>query len=375
MAKTFVRDPDLRFPTDDGSRIDRTGFRELVAALHACRRSLDRVKVDVAAWSSVGMVRSGNEDAVAVYQMGENRLDDSDEATLILLADGMGGMESGEVAAALTLQTLRQCLFASPPFASALPPTSVPGDLPAPPPSEPTDLPAPPSEPGVEPAASATQEPPTLEPAAEESPPPEPDSGEPTEPPPPPVSYAAESDSPDRIPDAHAERVTAALREANRRVFETARTNPTARGMGCTAEVVLIDGGTAIIGHVGDSRVYRMRRGKLSQITRDHTIVSRLIELGQLTEAEAETHPRRSELHQAIGGRPDVYPDVYSVTLEPGDWLLVCSDGLTNQVEPAAIQAVLREARNAERAARRLVNQALADWAMDNVTVAVVRIS
>jgi protein phosphatase len=121
--------------------------------------------------------------------------------------------------------------------------------------------------------------------------------------------------------------------------------------------------------------VYRLRRGKLSQITRDHTVVARLVELGQLTEAEGEAHPRRSELQQAIGGRPEIYPDVYSVALEPGDWLLVCSDGLSNQVPANAIQGVLREARNAERAARRLVNLALADWALDNVTVAVVRVS
>ena len=112
--------------------------------------------------------------------------------------------------------------------------------------------------------------------------------------------------------------------------------------MGCTAEVVLIDGSTAVVGHVGDSRVYRMRGGKLVQITRDHTLVGRLVELGQITKAEAEIHPRRSELHEAIGGRPDVYPDVYSVALEPGDWMVVCSDGLSNQVSLDAIQGVLR---------------------------------
>jgi protein phosphatase len=165
------------------------------------------------------------------------------------------------------------------------------------------------------------------------------------------------------------------LREANRRVFNASQAHHGARGMGCTAEVVLIDGATAVVGHVGDSRVYRMRGGKLVQITRDHTLVGRLVELGQITEAEAEVHPRRSELHQAIGGRPDVYPDVYSVALEPGDWMVICTDGLSNQVSLDDMQGVLRDARNAERAARRLVNLALYDGAMDNVTVAVVRIA
>jgi serine/threonine protein phosphatase PrpC len=80
-------------------------------------------------------------------------------------------------------------------------------------------------------------------------------------------------------------------------------------------------------------------------------------------------------LHQAIGGREDLYPDVYSVALEPGDWLLVCSDGLSNQVPHEAIRAALREAHNAEQAARRLINLALAEWALDNVTVAAIRVS
>jgi PPM family protein phosphatase len=343
MAKSFVREPAQRFPTSDGSIADPTGFRELIHALDACRRNLDRVHVDVAAWSTTGMFRNGNEDAVAVYHTGEGRLEHADEGTLILLADGMGGMESGEVAAALTLQTVRQCLFAAPPFSACLPPTPPPQDR------------APDTQTGKTPV-------------------PEPPAVTDVPPPVPPV-IPIESDSPERTADAHGERILSALREANGRVHEAARTHPGARGMGCTAEVVLIDGATAVIGHVGDSRVYRMRRGKLSQITQDQTVVGRMVQLGQLTEQEAETHPRRSELQQAIGGRPEVYPDIYSVTLEPGDWLLVCSDGLSNQSSVGAIQAVLREAKTAERAARRLVNMALADGAMDNVSVAVARMA
>ena len=342
LARTFVRDPDERFPTGDGSLIDPTGSYELVLALGACRRNLDRVKLDVAAWSTVGMVRSGNEDGVSVYHTADARLDDADEAVLVLLADGMGGMASGEVAAAIALHALRQTLLNCPPFSAGL---SV------------TPLPAPPSE--------TSELDPTPESAAD---------GEPDQSPPPAVPlFTADPESPERTTDAHAERVPAALREANRREFDAARAHPSARGMGCTAEVVLVDGGTAVVGHVGDSRVYRMRKGKLVQVTRDHTVVGRLVELGQITEAEADIHPRRSELHQAIGGRPDVYPDVYSVALEPGDWLVVCSDGLSNQVSVEAMQGVLQEARSAERAARRLVNLALYDGAMDNVTVAVVR--
>ena len=128
-----------------------------------------------------------------------------------------------------------------------------------------------------------------------------------------------------------------------------------------------------IIGHVGDSRVYHLHRGRLKLITRDQTVVNRLVELGHITPLEAEHHPRRSELSQAIGGRNDVLPEIVKTILVPGDWLLVCSDGLTNQLPEEALEAVLRESHCAEKAARRLVNLAVLDGAMDNVTVAIVR--
>jgi protein phosphatase len=347
MAKTFVRDVSQRFPTDDGSRTDASGIRELIEALDACRRNLDRVRVDVAAWSTTGMVRSGNEDAVVVFHSAENRLDDSDEAVLVLLADGMGGMECGEVAAGMAMQTLRDCLLNGPPFAFALPQTPTPETKP------PIDQ-APPPE-NADPFPSSLGATLLIEPPA----PPE----------------LSPSNTSERSTDSYVERVNAALREANRRIFDAARANPGALGMGCTAEVVLIDGSIAVVGHVGDSRVYRMRGGKIDQITRDHTVVSRLVELGQITAAEAESHPRRSELQQAIGGRPEVYPDVYAMTLAPGDWLVVCTDGLSNQTPSDVMQAVLRDSRSAEKAARRLVNMVLADGATDNVTVAVIRLS
>lgn len=340
MAKTFVRDVTQRFPTEDGAQIDPTGFKELIAALDACRRNLDRAHIDVAAWSTTGMVRSGNEDGVAIVHMSEGRLDHSDEAALIVLVDGMGGMESGEVAAGMALQAIRECLLTGLPLGPGLPATPLP-DAPT------VDLGP------TSPQGDETDE----------------------NPDPPNVPSYADPDSPERTAESHAERITSALREANRRIFEAARVNPYARGMGCTAEVVLIDGGTAIIGHVGDSRVYRLRRSKLTQITRDQTIVTRMVELGQITEEEAELHPRRSELQQAVGGRPEVYPDVYAVGVEPGDWLVICSDGLSNQVPDDVLQAILRDSRNAEQAARRFVNMALGDGALDNVTVAVVRFS
>ncbi|HJZ93709.1 MAG TPA: protein phosphatase 2C domain-containing protein [Gemmataceae bacterium] len=339
MGKTFVREPDRRFPTEDGALADATGFAELVAALESCRRNVDRARLDVAAWSTIGMMRSGNEDAVIVHHATDGRLDDIDEAALVMLADGMGGMESGEVAAGLALQSLRETLLSAPPFAPAHPITRPPTDTPPASTDADTDADSPP------PARVSLRR------------------------------LPIDPDAPDRAPDTHGERVAEALRAANHLVYEAARNGQGARGMGCTAEVILIDGATAVIGHVGDSRVYRMRRGRLRQVTRDQSVVSRMVELGQLTEEEAETHPRRAELQQAIGGRQDVYPEIYSVGLEPGDWLLACTDGLSNQTPLEVIESILRDSRSAEKAARRLINQALLNDANDNVTVAVVRVS
>jgi protein phosphatase len=167
----------------------------------------------------------------------------------------------------------------------------------------------------------------------------------------------------------------AALREANRAVFTASRApGSKRRGMGCTAEVVYIDNRHVIVGHVGDSRTYHLHDGRLVQLTRDQTLVNRLVELGTLTPEEAQTHPRRNELQQAIGGQPDVEPGLYHGMMNPGDWVLVCSDGLINHVTDRDIQHMLQsEALSAEMAARRLVNLTNIEGATDNTTVVAVR--
>src|SRR5262249_37886657 len=120
----------------------------------------------------------------------------------------------------------------------------------------------------------------------------------------------------------------AGLKHANKEVYTAARKpGKGRRGMGCTAEAGYVDSRNLVVGHVGDSRTYHMANGRLVQLTRDQTLVNRLVELGQLTEEEAEDHPRKNELQQAIGGQPDVVPGLYSARLKRGDWVIVCSDG------------------------------------------------
>jgi protein phosphatase len=271
----------------------------------------------MAAWTTTGMVRSGNEDAFALLHACESREDDLGEAALVMLADGMGGYESGEVAAALAIQALRRNLLAQPAFASLAGGSAFPTDVPRP----------------------------------EGNPP-----------------FRTDIEEIKKL-------IHAALKDANRQVYNAARTEGLGkRGMGCTAEVVYVDGRHVVVGHVGDSRTYHLHEGRLIQLTRDQTLVNRLVELGTLTPEEAERHPRRNELQQAIGGQPDVEPGLYHGTLVPGDWVLVCSDGLTNHVKDRELkQMLLTEAASAEMAARRLVNLVNIEGAIDNATVVVIR--
>src|SRR5207248_10438511 len=121
-------------------------------------------------------------------------------------------------------------------------------------------------------------------------------------------------------------------------VYTAPRSGVGRRGMGCTAEVVYVDGRNVVVGHVGDSRTYHIHNGRLVQLTRDQTLVNRLVELGTLSAEEAEDHPRKNELQQAIGGQPDVEPGVYAGQLKRGDWVVVCSDGLSNHVPNADLE-------------------------------------
>ena len=116
-----------------------------------------------------------------------------------------------------------------------------------------------------------------------------------------------------------------------------------------------------------------LNAGNLVQMTRDQTWVNRMVEIGAFTPEEAEQHPRRNELQQAIGGHPEVEPAVYEASLKPGDWVIVCSDGLTNHLPPDTIKEILQSSASAEAAARRLINLTNLAGATDNATVVAIR--
>src|SRR5262249_34656547 len=110
MMKTFRKEVDARFPTDEAKKDDPSGFNELIRTLHTLSRTFDTVRLEVAAWTTTGMIRTGNEDAFALLHACETRQDDVSESALVLLCDGMGGYEAGEVAAALAISVMRQHL-------------------------------------------------------------------------------------------------------------------------------------------------------------------------------------------------------------------------------------------------------------------------
>jgi protein phosphatase len=168
------------------------------------------------------------------------------------------------------------------------------------------------------------------------------------------------------------ERSTRRFRYLNELLIEHGRRDPDVRGMGTTLTAARMMGRHLQIVHVGDSRAYLLRGGHLHRLTKDHTYVQLLIDLGQLSEEEAAKFGGRHVLVNALGGsHQDVEVDVDQLPLESGDRVLLCSDGLTDMVTDQTIRDVLLEPRDSADACRRLVNLALEHGGRDNITVVV----
>jgi PPM family protein phosphatase len=176
-------------------------------------------------------------------------------------------------------------------------------------------------------------------------------------------------------PDAET-RVTELIQEANRRVFRRANEDREASGMGTTMTVALVERGRVVFGHVGDSRAYLIRDGKIEQLTDDHSLVAELVRSGRLTPEEAETHPQRSVITRAVGTEAEVDVDTFSIEPAPDDLFLICSDGLTDMVDDRTIfQAIEKHRGNLEDAAKALVVAANRGGGEDNITVVFFEVS
>jgi protein phosphatase len=167
------------------------------------------------------------------------------------------------------------------------------------------------------------------------------------------------------------ERVLTLIREANRRVFDRSSQDASASGMGTTMTAALVgDDGQVTIGHVGDSRAYLLREGRLEQLTEDHSLVAELVRTGKLSAEEAERHPQRSVITRALGTDSEVDVDTFTVDAQAGDLFLLCSDGLTSMLDDEEILRTVEDAGgDLESAAQSLIRKANRGGGEDNITV------
>ncbi|MEI3377092.1 MAG: Stp1/IreP family PP2C-type Ser/Thr phosphatase [Coriobacteriales bacterium] len=177
-------------------------------------------------------------------------------------------------------------------------------------------------------------------------------------------SHAPKSTSPEAL--------AAAVIKANEAVLRGAQDGTGKPGMGTTLTAAFVFEDEATIAQVGDSRAYLLHDGQLQRITRDHSLVADLIEQGRLTEAEARFHPQRSVITRALGSDPSMQPDLYTLHVEEGDRLLLCSDGLSSMIPDGDIEAILLDNPVPAQACDALVEEAIIAGGLDNVTVIVI---
>ncbi len=280
LRRALAFDPKDRWPTIDEFKAELT-------------RQLGAIRVQAAALTDVGRVREHNEDAALAIEYTRESLVEPARNYLYLVADGMGGAEAGEVAAAIAVNAVRGYV-----------------------------------ESGL--ASGGTADPAGL--------------------------------------------LAGALEEANRRIIEYQAAHPESRGMGSTAVSALLFPPDAAVAWVGDSRAYLMEGDALRQVTKDHSLVQRLVEIGQITPEEARHHEHKNVITRSLGARQSgpAGAESLALRLKRGDRMLLCSDGLTTHVEDGAIAEILRRNRDPYAAARELVVAANAGGGTDNVTVIVV---
>lgn len=288
VAKMVEPDPDRRYRTINEVK------NELLELINNPGRR-------VGFFSDVGMVREGNEDSVGVRDLHFVNLSRQRGLGVYVVADGMGGVNAGEVASAIAVEEGLAVL-------------------------------------------EDKLNTPQLETAAEPG-------------------------------EIIKQALTAAIKRANLRIYETGRGDEVLSGMGTTLTAAVIFGQTLYVGHVGDSRAYVINRFGIEKVSRDHSLVGRLVEIGQITEEEALVHPQRNLIYRALGTYPNVEVDVYQRSLKLGDWVLLCSDGLTGHVKDHELQSIVSAHQDPQKASQHLVNTANIRGGEDNISVVLVNLA
>lgn len=165
-----------------------------------------------------------------------------------------------------------------------------------------------------------------------------------------------------------------AVSRVNEIVFTKGESNRSMNGMGTTLTLALFRLGKLYVAHVGDSRAYLLGGGEFRQVTRDHTLLQELLQMGELSQEEALSYPHRHVITRALGTEYEIEPDVFELDVASGDTLLICSDGLTDHVDNEEIASALRRGGNPQALCETLLELALSRGGKDNITIVIVRL-
>ncbi len=163
-----------------------------------------------------------------------------------------------------------------------------------------------------------------------------------------------------------------AVAAANSKVYDMSCFDDDLSGMGTTVELAVVTGERVYIVHAGDSRVYRISKNSIKQITKDHSLVQQLVELGQITPEEARYHPSKNYITRALGVEPELETDFLTVPFEKGDIILMCTDGLSNYFSDDELLSAVKDIKEKKELAQSLVDIAKKCGGSDNITVAVL---
>jgi len=287
------------------------------------------IKLTGASKTDVGKQREQNEDSPYM------RISEDGSRGLFIVADGMGGYQAGEVASKLAVQKISEALK------SFLVPVS--------------------EQPTIKLAPLSEQETIKLNPVP---------TGEQT----------AKQRKTRKLPETPVtknveEQLKSAIRQANKAILTYGEEQSSARGLGCTVTTALIQDDQAFLANIGDSRIYLYRQGTLQPLTKDHSLVYRLVEAKQIEPDDIYSHPQRNLIYRSLGaGHKSVDPDVFHTSLRSGDSLLLCSDGLWEMVRNEELLQVLKENNDAQKICDILIDLANANGGEDNITAVLVQI-
>ena len=288
------------------------------------------IKLTAAYKTDVGRQREQNEDCPYRY------ISEDGDRGLFIVADGMGGYQAGEVASKLAVQKISEALR------SFLVPLS--------------------EQPTIKLTPVTEEETIRLDPASVSE------------------QAAKQQHKTRKLPETSVsksveEQLKASIRQANRAILSYGEAQSSARGLGCTVTTALVQGDHAYIGNIGDSRTYLFRDGTLTSLTKDHSLVYRLVEAKQIQPDDIYSHPQRNLIYRSLGaGHKSVDPDVFQTFLRPGDSLLLCSDGLWEMVRHQELEKVLKENSDAQKICDILIELANANGGEDNITAVLVQV-